>query len=505
MTLTTTPLTLDRDLRIADVEAVARGRRIALAPAARDRVAACRARLEATLALGGAHYGINTGFGSLSSTRIAPSDLLDLQRNLVRSHAAGVGAPLPTPTVRAMMVVLAASLARGRSGVRPAVVQHLCAVLNAGVTPVVPEVGSVGASGDLAPLAHVALALIGEGEVFDGSGARRPADGALRAAGLTPITLEAKEGLALINGTHLMAAEGALLVAELQRLFEWALRACAMSIDGGLATHAFLDDRVYAARAQPGPADVARRLRELLAGSTIAQSHRENDPRVQDPYSLRCAPIVLGACADLIEWARAAVERELLAVTDNPLLFDASDGSAGADVVSAGCFHGMPIALPLDALAMAVAHVAGVSERRVYHMISGFDAHAHLKPFLSPQPGLHSGCMIAQYVAAACCNELVQLASPASVVNISTSAGMEDYNSFGPRSAAKLRRGLHLVRRVVAVELFCAAQALEAHRPLRSGAGVEAAVAAVRAVVEPLTADRPPSPDLERLAEAIAT
>ncbi len=474
-----------------------------LTPQARQAVAACRAALEGALDDAQPHYGINTGFGSLSNQRINREDLAALQRNLIRSHAAGVGRPLPADVVRAMMAVLAASLARARSGVRPELVEHLLAVLNAGITPVVPESGSVGASGDLAPLAHVALTLIGEGEAFIND-RRVPAADALRHAGLTPIELTAKEGLALINGTHLMTARMALICEDLRHVVKGALHACAMSIDGSRASHGFLDPRVYEARNQPGPARVAAALRGLLAGGTIADSHKENDPRVQDPYSYRCAPLVLGAALDAIDSCEARLRDELGAVTDNPLIFhDAQSETGPTDIVSAGCFHGMTVALPLDTLAIAIAHIAGIAERRTYHMLSVFDPHSELRAFLSPRPGLQSGFMIVQYAAAAMCNELIGLANPASVANISTCAGMEDYNSFGPRSAAKAARAVELARSVVAIELLCAAEAVEAHRPHRTGDILERTIATIRDRVPPLTEDRPPSPDIAALDDLI--
>jgi histidine ammonia-lyase len=489
----------------AAVEAVARGgARVRVAPRAKAAMAKSRRVVEAAIADGGAHYGINTGFGSLSRQRINGPDLADLQRNLVRSHAAGVGDALPDDVVRATMLLLAASLARGLSGVRPVIVEALVTMLNAGVTPLVPEVGSVGASGDLAPLAHVALALIGEGSVRRG-GRSMPASRALKGAGIPPVTLEAKEGLALINGTHLMASRASLLVRDYERFFDAAVVACAMSIDACRATDAFLDPRAHAARNQPGPARVASRLRRLLAGSTIIPSHRKNDPRVQDPYSLRCAAVVLGAAWDVFGYVRDAVEAELGAVTDNPLVVGSKGGKRNRAMISAGNFHGMPLAIPLDTLALAIAHVAGISERRTYLMLSSADPERRLRPFLSPRPGLHSGLMIAQYTAAACCNEIIGLCMPASVANIPTSDGMEDYNSFGPRAAAKAARALDLATRVVAIELLCAAEGLDAHRPLCSGRDVERAYAAVRARVKPLQVDRPLSRDIDALAERVRT
>ncbi len=505
-------------LNESTLAAVARDRRsVFLSKHALARLADGRAALESVLDDGEPHYGINTGFGSFSRQRIPAAGLRDLQRNLIRSHAAGVGEPLPTDVVRATMLLLIASLSRGHSGVRPAVVQTLVNMLNAGVHPIVPSVGSCGASGDLAPLAHIILVAIGEGRA-EHRGREVPGLAAMRAAKIKPITLKAKEGLALINGTHLMAAQAALLVHDLEPLFDAALVAAAMSIDACRATDAFLDDRVHRVRGQEGQIVVADRLRELLAESQILPSHRLNDPRVQDPYSLRCAPQVFGAVLQAVWYLQGIVGNELGAVTDNPLIFRDDGGiepgkqqgrrtakhTAPVSVVSAGNFHGMALAIPLDTLAIALSHLAGIAERRVYHMLSGFDPESGLPPFLSPSPGLHSGLMIAQYTAAACCNELIGLSTPASVANLSTSAGMEDYNSWGPRSAAKARRALELARNVVAIELLAAAEALEYHRPLRSSKPVEAAHRLIRSRVPRLTADRPPAPDIEAIASLIA-
>ena len=490
----------DSPLTPPEVVAVARdGAKVVLGDDARAVVAGCRAALERTLDDGKPHYGINTGFGSLANRRIDRADLATLQRNLIRSHAAGVGSPLAEDVVRGMMVVLAASLARGRSGVRVELVERIVGLLNAWVTPVVPESGSVGASGDLAPLAHMSQVLIGEGEAWY-DGRRMPGGEALRAAGLEPIELAAKEGLALINGTHLMAARMALICEDLRKVFKGALHACAMSIDGSRASHGYLDPRVYEVRNQPGPKRVAAALRGLLAGGTIVDSHRENDPRVQDPYSFRCAPLVLGAALDQFEAAEGRLRDELGAVSDNPLIFDANGGT---EIVSAGCFHGMTVALPLDTLAILTAHVAGISERRVYHMLSVFDPQSELRAFLSPKPGLQSGLMIVQYAAAAMCNEMIGLANPASVANISTCAGMEDYNSFGPRSAAKAARAVDLCRGVVAIELLCAAEAVEAHRPYRTGDILERTIATIRERVPALTEDRSPTPDIAAIDDLI--
>jgi histidine ammonia-lyase len=489
-------------LAIGAVAAAARGpARVTLGPRALAQLAASREALEQAMARGEVIYGVNTGFGSLAQQRIDDAQLREVQRNLILSHASGVGEPLPVEVVRTMMILLCASLARGLSGVRPAVCAQLVGLLNANVTPVVPSIGSVGASGDLAPLAHASLVLIGEGEATHAGQVVGGAD-ALRIAGLAPLVLEAKEGLALINGTHLMAGSAALVLADLEPVWAAALAAAAMSIDACRGTDAFLDERVHAARGQDGQNDVARRLRALIAGSQIIPSHLHGDPRVQDPYSLRCVPQVLGAARDAVAFVRSIVERELGAVTDNPLVF-AADPAHTRQVVSAGNFHGMPLALALDTLLIALAHIAGISERRTYYILAASDAENPLHPQLASVPGLCSGLMIAQYVAAACCNELIGLATPSSVANIPTSAGIEDYNSMGATSALKARRALERVTDVVAIELLCAAEALEYQRPLRSGAGVEAAHAAVRTVVSRRTGDRPPAPDIRALGDLI--
>lgn len=486
-----------------EVTEVAReGRAVELSEATLQRLSSSRRDLERAIAAGEVLYGVNTGFGSLSKQRIDGAQLREIQKNLILSHAAGVGDPLPPDVVRAMLLLLVASLSRGLSGVRPIVVERLLGLLGSNVTPHVPGVGSVGASGDLAPLAHAALLLLGEGEAWI-DGALVSGREALAHLGVEPLELEAKEGLALINGTHLMAASAALLLDDLERVGAAAFCAAAMSIDACRGTDAFLDERVHDARGQSGQSRAARRLRELIAGSQIIPSHLHGDPRVQDPYSLRCAPQVMGAALDGLEFVRGVVQRELGAVTDNPLVFPPAPEHA-RQVVSAGNFHGMPLALALDTAIIAMTYLGGISERRVYYLLAASDAENHLHPHLSPVPGLHSGLMIAQYVAAACQNELIGLATPASVSNIPTSAGMEDYNSMGATSALKARRALERLRQIVAIELLCAAEALEYQRPLRSGHGVEKAHAAVRRVVSRRSADRPPAPDIRALEEVIA-
>ncbi|GAB4382722.1 MAG: histidine ammonia-lyase [Phycisphaerales bacterium] len=475
-------------------------RTVILDPGAAARLDNTRSALLATIADGRAYYGVNTGFGSLSQTRVDDHVLGELQRNLIRSHASGMGACLPDEVVRAMMLTLAASLSRGVSGVRSTVVALIVECLNRGVTPLVPETGSVGASGDLAPLSHVALSLIGEGRARVDGREFQAAD-ALARQGLEPLVLQAKEGLALINGTHLMAGRSSLVFHDFERVFRAAVLAVSMSMDACRVSHRFLDPRVFEARGHAGGCVIAEALRALLGDSEIVKSHAENDPRVQDPYSFRCAPGVLGAVWDMASHVRAAIGVELGAVSDNPLVF--VDGQR-ADIVSAGNFHGMPIALPMDVLALCVCHVSGISERRLFHMLSVFDPQSGLKPFLSPKPGLHSGYMVVQYAAAAACNELIGLCTPASVANLPTCAEMEDYNSFGPRCVAKASRGVELMRSVVAAELLCAAQGLEAHRPLRSGTAVEKAHALIRQHVAPLDHDRPPAFDLAQIEALIA-
>lgn len=489
-----------RPLEPGEVARVARrGAPVALAPAALQALASARRALEVRASGTEPLYGINTGFGSLSRVRVGHDRLAPLQANLVRSHASGVGEPLPEDVVRAMMLVLAASLARGRSGVRPVLVEAIAALLNAGVTPVVPSRGSVGASGDLAPLAHVALVLIGEGEATH-RGRLLPGGEALRAAGVAPVELAAKEGLALINGTHLMCAVAALGVCDWSALLATAVRATALSIDACRASDSFLDPRIHAARNQPGQQRVAAEVLAQLRDSQILAAHKVNDPRVQDPYSFRCSPQVLGAAADALEFARATVERELGAVTDNPLVFEAS---GHAEIVSGGNFHGMPLAIAMDTAKIALAHVAGISERRVFWILAAVDSENPVRAYLSPEPGLHSGYMIAQYAAAACCNELQTLAHPASVGNVVTSAGIEDYNSMGATSALHLRMALDRALDTIAIELLVMSEGLEYQRPLRSGAGVEDLHASVRRAVPRLVCDRPPSPDIALLSRLI--
>ncbi len=484
-------------LTLARLEAVARG---AAPPqldgAARERIGAARAVVEEAVARGDAVYGVTTGIGELASVRIEPADAERLQLNLLRSHAVGAGEPLPEEVVRGMVLLLAASLGRGHSGVRLELVELVLALLERGVVPVVPSRGSVGSSGDLAPLAHLGLVLVGEGEALH-EGRRLPGAEALRAAGLEPLALTAKEGLALVNGTHLMTAAGALALRDAERLVEAAIVAVALSLEAFKGSTVPFDARLQAVRPQPGQALVAERLRGLLAGSAVVESHADCG-RVQDPYTLRCAPQVIGAVADGLGYVRGALERELAAVTDNPLVF-AADG----DVVPGGNFHGQPLSLPLDHLALATCELASFSERRTYALLS--PSYAELPRFLSPTPGLGSGLMIAQYAAAALVNECQVLAHPAGAGSIPTSAGQVDFNSMGAWAALKARTVVEHAARVIATELVCACQGLEFHRPLRSTPALEGALERVRELVPRVEEDRSLSAEIGRLADAIRT
>ena len=477
-------------LTIADVAAVARGRApVRFDPEALPRLERSRALVERLDRSGEAVYGVTTGVGQLKDTVIPPEDRRQLQRNLVLSHAGGVGPALGEAETRAVLLLLAASLARGHSGVRAAVVDLLVDCLNRGVLPVIPARGSVGASGDLAPLAHVALVLIGEGEaVVDGM--RLPARDALGRAGLAPLALEMKEGLALLNGTHLMAGLGALLVEEAAPLARLADVAGAMSLEALMGSHAAFDARIHALRAHPGQLASAANLRALTAGSGIIASHRDCT-RVQDAYSLRCMPQVHGAAREAVGFARGILEREINSVTDNPLLFP-DDGV----VLSGGNFHGQPLALALDTLAIGLTPLAGISERRTDRLVNPL-TNEGLPPFLAAQGGLDSGYMIAQYVAAALVCDCRALSHPASVDSVPTSGLQEDYNSMGAGAALKARQVLDHVRQVLAIELLLAAQALDGRAPLSPGAGSRAALAAVRRRIAPLAADRYLKADLD--------
>jgi histidine ammonia-lyase len=442
-------------------------------------------------------YGVTTGFGHLSRVRIPHDQLVELQHNLLRSHAAGVGEPVAEEVTRAIMLLLAASLGRGNSGVRPEIVEMLLTLLNKRVYPLIPSRGSVGASGDLAPLAHLGLVLIGEGEAIC-NGQRLQGSQILEQVGLAPLQLQAKEGLALINGTHLMEAVAILALADAQRLIHTGEVACAMSIEGLMGSHVPLDARIHQRRRQQGQQVSAAHLRHLVRNSEINRSH-QNCARVQDPYTLRCAPQVFGAIRDAIAYCRDVFERELDAVTDNPLVFP-EDG----DVLSGGNFHGQPLALALDMLAIALTQLASFAERRIYHLLGPHDWDEGSTPFfLTPNPGLNSGLMIVQYVAAALVNEMKILAQPASIDSIPTSAGMEDFVSMGVTSAHKLLRVIEQAQQVIAIELLCAAQILEFRKPLKPGEGVEQAYELVRSYVPKLEHDRVLAPDIATLTSMV--
>jgi histidine ammonia-lyase len=502
----TPPIVLDgSSLTLDHVVAVARqSAPVMVSPEAAARVARARARVEAAIANGAVIYGVNTGFGKLASVRIAPDRLLALQRNLILSHAAGVGDPLSEDVVRATMLLRANVLLRETSAVRPVIAERLAALLNAGIHPVVPEQGSVGACGDLAPLSHVALALLGEGEVDvrppgrpDAAPTRMAAAAALTRAGIPLLELQAKEGISFVNGTQAQAASLALMVQDARRLWRAAHGAAAMSLEALRGTPDAFDERIHAARPHRGQVASAALLRDLLADSEIRESHRVNDPRVQDAYSLRCTPQVLGPVFEAIEYAAGVAEVELNASTDNPLAF-------GDDIVSGGNFHGQPVAFALDVLAIALTTLAGIAERRVERLLNPDLSHG-LPAFLAPEPGVQSGFMMVQVTAAALVAECRSLCTAASVQSIPTDANQEDVVPMGMAAAFKARRILANARRVVAAELLCAAQGLDLLSPLRPGRGVVPLLARVRGLVPTLVDDRPVTPDLEALTTLLAT
>jgi histidine ammonia-lyase len=488
-------VTLDGSpLSIADVVAVARdGAGVAVSDAARERMRPARELVERIDAAGHVVYGVTTGFGALADRAIAPGDRALLQTALVRSHAAGMGPALPAEVVRGMMLLRARTLCAGYSGVRPALVDALVALLNSGLVPWVPAQGSLGASGDLAPLAHCAAVLLGEGWVVDASGARVVAADALRDAGLTPCAIEVKEGLALINGTDAMCAALALAVWDLSALLVAADAACAMSVEALLGTaRAFAAD-IVALRPAPGQQESAANLRALLADSPLVASHLASHHAVQDAYSLRCAPQVHGAARDVLAFARGVVEQELASVVDNPLVL-VSRG-AGGEVVSSGNFHGQALAYAADMCASLCADVAAISERRVDRLLDPSRSRG-LPAFLTREPGVNSGLMIAQYTAAACVVALRSAAVPVAAQSVSVSAGQEDHVSMGWNAALRTRGSVEDLRRVLAVEAVCAAQALDLRAPLRPGPGTGALVGSLRASVSFLDADRVLAGDL---------
>jgi histidine ammonia-lyase len=462
----------------------------------RPRVLASRKLIEQIVARDGVVYGVNTGFGKLSDVRIPQNELRQLQLNLVRSHACGIGNPLSEAEVRAMILLRANVLTLGFSGVRLEIIQLLCEMLNRRVCPVVPEKGSVGASGDLAPLAHLALSLIGEGEAFF-ERERMPSAEALRRAQVMPLQLEAKEGLALLNGTQAMHAVGGLALLRAQRLARVADVGGAMSLEALKGTPAAFDLRLQDARPHPGQKAVAEHLLSLMEGSEIRQSHLTGDPRVQDAYSLRCMPQVHGAVRGALAHCEDILLIESASATDNPLVFAES-----GEVISGGNFHGAPLALGFDYAAIAVTDLMNISERRTDRLVNP-DKNEGLPAFLARQPGLESGFMTAQVAAASLVNEARVLAHPASSDNITTSGGKEDHVSMGMTSALKLRSIVDLAENLLAIELLAAAEGLEHRRPLKAGIGVERAFAAVRKIASPLVQDRPLSGDIARVAEAV--
>lgn len=473
---------------------VREGAPVSLAPEAKKRIEQGRTFVEELVREGAPIYGVNTGFGRMAEVRIPNSDLKLLQRNLLLSHAIGVGEPFPPEVVRGMLLLRAASLALGYSGVRPVVVERLLEFLNLGIHPVVPSQGSVGASGDLAPLSHMCLPLIGEGEV-EYRGQSGSASEVLKQARLEPLELEAKEGLALINGTQAMASLLALLVIDSETLLKTADIAAAMSVEALKGSHRPFDDAVARLRPHPGAIQDSGNMRQLLLDSEIQRSHLDCD-KVQDPYSLRAVPQVHGASRDAIAHVRDVILREMQSVTDNPLvLWDQ------ARVVSAGNFHGQPLALAADYAGIALSEIASISERRIEQMLN--PSLSGLPAFLAEGSGLNSGLMISQYTAAALVSENKVLAHPASVDSIPTSANQEDHVSMGTIACRKARAIFENALWVLAIELASAAQALDFHAPLRPGKGVEAAYHRIRQVVPHLDRDRYLKPELSRLRELI--
>jgi histidine ammonia-lyase len=484
-------------LALAEILSVAlNGEAVTISRLVEPRVSASRKVVEEIIERDSVVYGVTTGFGKLSDVRIPRDALRELQLNLVRSHACGIGEPLSETEVRAMMLLRANVLSLGFSGIRLEIIQLLCDMLNRRVHPVVPEKGSVGASGDLAPLAHLALTLIGEGEAFF-DGQRMESAEALGRAKLRPVQLQAKEGLALLNGTQAMHAVGGLAVLRAKRLSRLADVSGAMSLEALKGTPAAFDPRLQDARPHPGQIAAAKHLLMLLEGSEIRQSHLKDDPRVQDAYSLRCMPQVHGAVRGALSHCEEVLLVESASATDNPLVFAES-----AEVISGGNFHGAPLAYAFDYAAIAVADLMGISERRMDRLVNP-DKSEGLPAFLAQKPGIESGFMIAHVAAASLVNEARVLAHPASIDNITTSGGKEDHVSMGMTSALKLRSMIDLAENLLAIELLAAAEGLEYRRPLKSGAGVERAFAVVRKLAPPLTKDRSLANDIARVAEAI--
>jgi histidine ammonia-lyase len=477
---------------------VFKGAQVELAPQARERMLASRAVIERLIASDQAVYGVNTGFGKMASVRISREQIGELQVNLVRSHACGVGAPLSEHETRAILLLRANAIAKGLSGVRPIVAETLCEMLNSGVQPVIPSQGSVGASGDLAPLAHLAQVAIGEGEAIL-QGRKLSGGDAMRAAGITSLQLEAKEGLALLNGTQAMLALLALGLREAEIAVDTADVAAALSLDALRGSPAAFDERIAAARPYPGHAITARNLRRLNEGSAIRESHRatEKDKRVQDAYSLRCTPQVHGAVRDALAQVRATLAVELNSATDNPLVFADS-----GEVISGGNFHGQPLAMAADQLAVALATLAGISERRIEQMTN--PQTSLLPAFLVRDAGLNSGFMIMQVSAAALASEMKTQATPHSVDSIPTSANQEDYVSMGMGAARRIQRMLRNLRNVLAIELLAACQGIDLLAPLRTGSQAAKAQVIVRSESKMVEADRSLAPDIRAVERRIA-
>jgi histidine ammonia-lyase len=483
-------------LSLADVVAVSAGADVSFATDARARVAAARRVVEDAVASGEVVYGVTTGFGALANVRVDPEQASDLQHGIVRSHATAVGRPLSRPEARAMLLLRAHVLALGHSGVRPELVDLMVEMLNADVIPSVPEQGSLGASGDLAPLANLALPIIGAGEVLTDVGTE-PAAAALQRAGLAPITLEAKEGLALVNGTQGMLAIGALASDRLATLLRTADVVAAMTIEAALGTDAPFVDRLQRLRPHPGQAASASNLRRLLEGSPILASHRDSEHLVQDAYSLRCAPQVHGATRDALGFARGVLEIELNAVSDNPIVLPDDD-----DVVSGGNFHGQPVAVAMDSIATATVGTASISERRLYRLLDPALSNG-LPPFLVPESGLNSGFMLVQYTAASLVSECKSLAHPASVDSIPSSAGQEDHVSMGMTAARHAREIVANAEIVVSLEALGAAQALDLRAPLEPGPATRAVKQALRQAVPFFEADREFGPDIAAAVDLV--
>src|SRR2546421_6363340 len=478
-----------------------RGEQVQLTVPAVERMNASRAVVDRLVASRATAYGINTGFGKLASVRISAEQVRQLQVNLVRSHACGLGVPLSEAETRAMMLLRANALAKGLSGIRPLVVETLCAMLNARVHPVIPSQGSVGASGDLAPLAHLAQVVIGEGRAAYQDQILEGAE-AMRRAGIKPVALEAKEGLSLLNGTQGMLALLSLALQQADILVDTADVAAALSLDALRGSPGAFDRRIMHARAYPGAATTARNLARLNEGSQIRESHRaaETDPRVQDAYSVRCTPQVHGAVRDALGQAREIAAVELNSATDNPLVF-VGDGAAG-DIISGGNFHGQPLAMAADQVAIAIATLGGIVERRIEQMTNPLTS--MLPAVLTPEPGLNSGFMIAQVTAAALTSENKALATPHSVDSISTSGNQEDYVSMGMSGARRPQRTLENLPRAIALGLLCACQGIDLLAPLKTGTLARRAHETVRAKSRMLSVDRPLGPDIEAVATLVA-